>query len=134
MEFPRLREADLCVIIDSVLHKYVVVDLPGIGRPYDEAKAYCETQVNTTLISIHGQDDLDEAMRLCQYGGGGKSCWVGLKGGEWEDESTVDADFGGRFDTGCVKLDVNKGYSMTGGDCNTNHAFLCYLARGIMRA
>ena len=47
-------------------------------------------------------------MNLCQSEGGGRSCWVELQGGGWEDGFTVDKDIAGQFNSGCVKLDLNK--------------------------
>ena len=84
----------LCRNCNGVINKYVL-SANGFDN-WTEAKTYCETDVGTTLASIHSARDNTEAVELCKLHADGASCLIGLNDAEqefnwvWTDNTALD--------------------------------------------
>ena len=70
----------MCNSCENVLDKYHVIDVRLAWSDWNTANQDCQLSYNTTLASIHNENDLEYVQHLCNATGPPNNrCWLGLK-------------------------------------------------------
>eukprot|EP01084_Bolivina_argentea_P122515 217082_1 len=127
IDFNNEQNRFMCNNCDSILNKYIAIN---DAKTYDSAKLYCESEIGTTLASIHSDNDMNEATMLCSHINNSQHCWIGLINNisfgnmQWSDGTSLDYIMN-TVNIGCVTLYFNNEYKWNDVDCNEVHNFIC---------